>query len=298
MVENIRVAFSAHLAGLSWMSPETKAKARAKLAALRIGLGYPETWTDYAKLVVVRGDAFGNLRRAEAFAYHRELAKLSRPADPDEWAGGLYPQMVGAVLNISPNSMDFAAGLLQPPYFDAAGDSAANYGSAGAGIAHEIGHSFDEVGNLYDAPGRLVRWWTSDDLKRYVIAFAPLATQLDACCPAPDACTHGKQVLGESAADLAGLAVAHDAYLRSLHGRPDMVRNGLTGDQRFFIAFAQRWRRLQTDTALRRRIATDTHAPPECRSNLVRNVAAWASAFAVKPGDKLYLEPGARIMLW
>jgi predicted metalloendopeptidase len=298
MVENIRVAFRAHLADLSWMSPETKVKAQAKLAALRIGLGYPETWTDYAKLVVIRGNAFGNFRRAEAFAYHRELAKLSRPVDPDEWAGGLTPQMVGAVLNISPNSMDFAAGLLQPPYFDAAGDSAANYGSAGAGIAHEIGHSFDEVGNLYDAQGRLVRWWTKDDLARYALASAPLATQLDACCPAPEACTHGKQVLGESAADLAGLAVAHDAYRRSLHGRPDRVKNGLTGDQRFYIAFAQRWRRLQTDAASRKRIATDTHAPPECRSNLVRNVAAWARAFAVKPGDTLYLEPGARIMLW
>lgn len=298
MAENIRTAFHARLAHSGWMAPETKAKALAKLAALRIGLGYPETWIDYAPLAVVRGDAFGNLERVEAFAYRRAVAKLGRPVDPDEWAVQLHPQMVGAVLNISPNSMDFAAGLLQPPYFDPAGDAAANYGSAGAGLAHEITHSFDELGNQYDAQGRLVRWWASGDLARFQAASAPLAVQLDTCCPAPDACVHGKQVLAESAADLAGLAATHDAYLLSLHGRTDIVKNGLTGEQRFFIAFAQRWRRLQTDAALRRQIETDTHAPPACRSDLVRNSAAWARAFDVKPGDRLYFAPGARTGVW
>jgi endothelin-converting enzyme/putative endopeptidase len=298
MVANIRTAFRARIAGLTWMAPETKAKALAKLAALRVGLGYPESWVDYTSLAIVRGDAFGNLRRAEAFAYARETAKLSRRVDPDEWAGGLYPQAVGAVLNISPNTMDFAAGLLQPPYFDPDGDAAANYGSAGAGIAHEISHSFDEVANLYDAQGRLGLWWSKDDLAHYHAAAAPLAAQLDMCCPAPDACAQGKQIVSESSADLAGLLAAHDAYLLSLHGKNDVVKDGLTGEQRFFIAFAQRWRRLQTDAALQHQIATDSHAPPACRADLVRNAGAWARAFSVKPGDKLYLKPEERFRLW
>lgn len=298
MVENIRTAFRTRIASLTWMSPETRASALAKLAALRVGLGYPESWIDYSDLAIVRGDAFGNERRAEAFAYRRELEKLNRPVDRDEWAGQLHPQMVGAILNISPNSMQFAAGLLQPPYFDVAGDAASNYGSAGAGIAHEISHSFDGVGNLYDAQGRLAPWWTADDLARYQAASAPLAAQLDTCCPTPDTCANGAQVLGESVSDLAGLAIAHDAYLLSLQGRRDVVRNGLTGEQRFFLAFAQRWRRLQTDAALRQQIATDNHAPPMCRSNLVRNVDEWVRAFRVRPGDRLYVEPEARISMW
>lgn len=298
MADNIRIAFRARIANLSWMSPETRAMALAKLEALRVGLGYPESWVDYSDLAIVRGDAFGNLQRAEAFAYRREVAKLSRPVDPDEWAGGLHPQMVSAILNISPNSMQFAAGLLQPPYFDAAGDAASNYGSAGAGIAHEISHSFDGVGNLYDDQGRLAPWWTADDLARYQAATAPLAAQLEICCPAPAACAHGAQVLGESVSDLAGLTIAHDAYLLSLHGRRDRVRNGLTGEQRFFIAFAQRWRRLQTDASLRQQIETDNHAPPTCRSNFVRNVDAWTRAFNVRPADALYLAPEARIHIW
>jgi endothelin-converting enzyme/putative endopeptidase len=298
MVENIRAAFRARIARLDWLSPETRASALAKLAALRVGLGYPESWIDYSDLRIVRDDAFGNLQRVEAFTYRRELAKLNHPVDPDEWAGQLHPQMVGAILNISPNSMQFAAGLLQPPYFDPNGDHAANYGSAGAGIAHEISHSFDSVANLYDARGRLAPWWSDDDRARYSAATAPLAAQLDNCCPAPDACTNGAQVLGESVADLAGLTIAHDAYLLSLHGQRDIILNGLTGEQRFFIAFAQRWRRQQTDAALRAQLATDNHAPPMCRSNLVRNLDAWARAFNVAPRDALYVEPRSRPRIW
>lgn len=298
MVANIRTAFRAHLAGLRWMSPATKAKAIAKLSALTIGLGYPETWVDYSHLAVARDDAFGNFERAEAFAYSREIAKLGRPIDPQEWAAQLHPQMVGAILNISPNTMEFAAGLLQPPYFDPTGDAASNYGSAGAGIAHEVTHSFDELGNQYDAHGRLAPWWSKQDLARYHRVADRLAAQLDAYCLKPDQCVHGKQVLAESAADLAGLSVAYDAYRLSLHGRRDVVRNGLTGDQRFFVAFAQRWRRLQTDAALRRQIAADTHAPPAYRSDIVRNLPEWIAAFGVKPGDRLYLKPEDRVRIW
>ena len=298
MVENIRAAFRAHLARLTWMSPATRAKAEAKLATLRIGLGYPAAWIDYAPLVVTHGDAIGNLRRVEAFAYRRDIAKLTRPVDPDEWPAQFHPQMVGAILNISPNTMQFAAGLLQPPYFDPAGDAAANYGSAGAGIAHEITHSFDELGNQYDARGNLVRWWAKADVARYQAVSAPLAAQLDGCSPGPGLRVNGEQVLAESAADLAGLSVAYDAYHRSLHGRPDIVRNGLSGDQRFFIAFARRWRVVQTDAALRRQIATDSHAPGMCRAGLVRNMAAWTRAFGVGPNDRLFLKPDARARIW
>lgn len=298
MVANIRTAFRARLAGTTWMSPATRSKALTKLAALRIGLGFPLTWTDYAALAVTRGDAFGNLKRAEAFAYAREIAKLRRAVDGDEWPGQLHPQTVGAILNLSPNSMQFAAGLLQPPYFDPDGDAAANYGSAGAGLAHEISHSFDVVGNIYDAQGRLGRWWTPGDLAAYRAAAAALAGQLDACAAAPGLNARGANVVGESIADLGGLAVAYDAYRLSLRGRPDRVLNGLTGDQRFFVAFAQRWRRLQTDAALRAQVEADNHAPPPCRSGLVRNVGPWARAFGVRPGDGLFLRPGERIGVW
>jgi putative endopeptidase len=298
MVGNIRAAFRARLTKSTWMSPSTRSKALAKLAALRIGLGYPQSWTDYSGLAVVRGDAFGNIRRAERFAYARELAKLARPVDPDEWPNQLHPQAVSAILGLSPNSMQFAAGLLQPPYFDPDGDAASNYGSAGAGIAHEISHSFDEIGNLYDAQGRLGLWWTKGDVARYRAITNPLVAQLDACSPLPGLFLRGKQVLAESASDLGGMMVAYDAYRLSLGGRSDTVENGLTGDQRFFIAFARRWRRQQTDVALRAQVKSDNHAAPQCRSNLVRNMDAWSRAFDVKSGDALYLAPEARIRIW
>lgn len=291
MVVNIRAAFRDHIANLSWLAPETRAGALDKLTALQVGIGYSDRWIDYRGYAVARDDAFGNQQRGEAFEYHRQLARLRRPVDIREWTNGLTPQTVGAILDISPNSMEFAAGLLQPPYFDPDGDLASNYGSAGAGIAHEISHSFDEVGNQYDAQGRLAPWWSAADTAHYQAALAPLAAQLDAC-------GHGKKIVGESDADLAGLLMAHDAYLRALRGKPDRVRNGLTGEQRFFIAFAQRWRRLQTDVSLHHQIDTDIHAPPACRGNLVRNVDAWDQAFGIKPGDKLYLEPAARFRIW
>ena len=299
MVEAIRTAYRARLASLTWMSPQTRVKAQAKLAALQVGLGYPDSWIDYSGLAVVRGDAVGNLRRADAFTWRRELAKLRQPVDPAEWPEPLLqPQMVGALINFTPNALQFAAGLLQPPYFDFAGDAAANYGSAGAGIGHEITHSFDELGNLYDAQGLLVRWWTPADLTRFQAATAPMTAQLDAYCPKPGLCVKGKQVLRESTDDLAGLTVAHDAYVLSLNGKPDVVKDGLTGDQRFFLAFARRWRRQQGDAALIKQLATDTHAPGEVRSDTVRNLEDWYRAFDVQPGDKLYLKPQARVRIW
>ena len=296
MVANLITAYRGRIANLTWMSPQTKEKALAKLAALRIGVGYPDQWIDYAALDVVRGDAFGNMHRAEGFQRLRNLAKLRQPADPDEWR--IDPQVVGAVILFSPNTETFSAGILQPPYFDSQGDAASNYGSAGAGIAHEISHSFDELGNIYDAQGRLGMWWTPEDVAEYRAAAAKLVAQFNGYCPLSDLCVNGKQVLSENIADLAGLLVAHDAYILSLKGKTDIVIGGLTGEQRFFLAFAQRWRKAQSETALRRQTATDTHSPGEYRSDTVRNVDAWYKAYDISPRDKLYLKPEDRIGIW
>ena len=296
MVENLRAAYRVRIANLAWMSPATRDKATAKLAALQVGLGYPDHWTDYAPLVVSRGDAYGNARRIERFTYRLSLAKLSRPLDPAEWA--IAPHLVGAVILFSPNTIDFGAGVLQPPYFDPAGDAAANYGSAGAGIAHEISHSFDELGNQYDDKGRLVSWQTAEDLARYDAASTRLVAQFNAYCPHPDLCVNGAQTRGENIADLTGLMVAHDAYLASLNGAADVVKAGMTGEQRFFLAYAQRWRRAQSEAALRRQIATDIHAPGAYRSDTVRNLDAWYQAYGVAAGDRLYLSPEARARVW
>jgi predicted metalloendopeptidase len=296
MVRNLVTAYRARIANLTWMSPQTKEKALAKLAALTIGVGYPDRWIDYSTLDVVRGDAFGNMRRAEAFNRLRSLTQLTQPSDPAEWR--IDPQIVGAVIMFTPNSEFFSAGILQPPYFDPAGDAASNYGSAGAGIAHEITHSFDELGNIYDAQGRLGHWWTDKDLSRYRAAAAKLVTQFDGYCPLSDLCVNGKQVVTENIADLAGLRVAHDAYVLSLKGKADVTINGLSGEQRFFLAFSQRWRKLQSEAALRRQIESDTHAPGEYRSDTVRNVEAWYKAYKVVPGDKLYVKPEDRAGIW
>jgi predicted metalloendopeptidase len=296
MVRNLLTAYQAHISNLSWMSPQTKEKALAKLAALEIGVGFPDSWTDYSTLNIVRGDALGNMRRAEAFYRRRDLARLRQPVDPVEWP--LDVQVPGAVIMFSPNAEYFSAGILQPPYFDFAGDSASNYGSAGAGMAHEISHSFDELGNIYDARGRLGNWWTGEDRAKFHQEAARLAMQLNAYCPQRDLCVNGKQVLNESVADLAGLLVAHDAYVLSLKGKPDGVIGGLSGEQRFFLAFAQRWRKIQSEAGLRNQITTDTHPPGEYRSDTVRNVDGWYKAFNVVPGDRLYIRPEDRVRIW
>jgi putative endopeptidase len=296
MVSDLIAAYRGRIANLTWMSPQTKEKALAKLAAFTIGVGYPDTWIDYSTLDVVRGDAVGNMRRAEAFNRLRNLAQLKEPADPAEWR--IDAQIPGAIIMFTPNSEFFSAGILQPPYFDSQGDTASNYGSAGAGMAHEISHSFDELGNIYDAQGRLGLWWTPEDQARYHAAAAKLVAQFDGYCPLSDLCVNGKQVLSENIADTAGLQVAHDAYILSLKGKNDVVINGLTGEQRFFLAFAQRWRKIQSEAALRNQIKTDTHSPGEYRSDTVRNIEAWYKAYKVMPGDKLYVKPEDRVGIW
>ncbi|HET9699023.1 MAG TPA: M13 family metallopeptidase, partial [Terriglobales bacterium] len=296
MVRDLITAYRTRISNLTWMSAETKQKALAKLAALTVGVGYPDKWIDYSTLKIVRGDAFGNMRRAEAFNRSQNLAKLRQSPDPAEWT--IDPQIVGAIIMFSPNSEFFSAGILQEPYFDPEGDTASNYGSAGAGMAHEISHSFDELGNIYDAQGRLGKWWSTEDLAQYHAAAAKLAAQFDGYCPFSDLCINGKQVLSESIADLAGLLVAHDAYILAVKGKPDVVIAGLSGEQRFFLAFSQRWRKIQSESALRNQVKTDTHPPGEYRSDIVRNVDAWYKAFNVQPGDKLYLAPNDRVRIW
>jgi predicted metalloendopeptidase len=289
-------AYRARISGLTWMSGQTKETALAKLAALQVIVGYPDTWADYSTLTIVRSDAFGNMRRAEGFLRSRNLKKLKQPVDPIEWP--INPQVPGAVIMFSPNAEFFSAGILQPPYFDSEGDSASNYGSAGAGMAHEITHSFDELGNIYDARGRLGSWWSGEDRATYHAAAAKLVEQVNGYCPLQDLCVDGKQVLNENIADLAGLLVAHDAYILSLRGKDDTVIGGLSGEQRFFLAFAQRWRKTQSEAALRGQIATDTHAPGQYRSNTVRNLDGWYKAYGIESGDKLYLTPEKRARIW
>jgi putative endopeptidase len=296
MVRDLLAAYRGRIPNLTWMSPETKQKALAKLAALQVIVGYPDEWIDYSSLEIVRGDALGNIRRAGAFNRSRDISRLRQPVNPIDWP--INPQQPGAVIMFSPNAEFFTAGILQPPYFDPDGDTASNYGSAGAAMAHEISHSFDELGNIYDAQGRLGDWWTADDRAKYHDAASKLAAQFDAYCPFADLCLKGKQVLTENIADLTGLEVAHDAYVLSLKDKPDSVIDGLSGEQRFFLAFAQRWRKIQSEAALRHQIQTDTHSPGEYRSDTVRNVDAWYDAFKVASSDKLYIKTSDRVRIW
>ena len=289
-------AYHTRIANISWMSPATKEKALAKLATLRVGVGYPDKWIDYSGVDVVRGDALGNQERAEVFNYKRNLAKLGKAPDHGEWV--MTPQTVNAVNLPMANALNFPAAILQAPYFDPAADAAYNYGAIGATIGHEISHSFDDQGAQFDAQGRLLNWWTPEDLAHFQGAGAALAKQYSAYCPFPDVCLNGVQVLSENIADVAGLSAAHDAYVLSLNGKPDPVVRGLTGDQRFFLSFAQSWRQKDREESLRQQVLTDGHSPDEYRADTARNLDAWYSAFKVEPGQKLYLAPADRVQVW
>jgi predicted metalloendopeptidase len=296
MVEDLVKAFGKRIDALSWMSPETRAKAKEKLVTLKVGVGYPDHWEDYSGLEIVKGDALGNQQRAELFEYRHQLAKLHQPVDRGEW--WMTPQTVNAVNLPLQNALNFPAAILQPPYFDANADAAHNYGSMGAIIGHEISHSFDDQGSLFDASGRLVNWWTKEDFDHFSAAGQALAAQFDAYKPFPDLAVNGHQTLSENIADLGGLLAAYDAYRLSLQGKPDVVKDGFTGDQRFFISFAQSWRAKVRDAELRRRIAIDGHAPDQYRAKAVRNLDAWYEAFSPQPSQKLFLEPKDRVRIW
>jgi putative endopeptidase len=296
MVHDLLTAFGARIDALAWMSPATKAKAKAKLAVLKVGIGYPDRWPDYAGLRVVPGDAFGNAERAQRFELQRSLARLSQPVDRGRWM--MTPQTVNAVNLPALNALNFPAAILQPPFFDPARPAAVNYGAIGSVIGHEISHSFDDQGAQFDATGRLRNWWTPADLQHFHAAAARLVKQYDAYRPFPDLAVNGTQTLSENIADVAGVAAAHDAWKLSLHGRPAPASEGFTGDQQFFLAFAQNWRRKSREEALRQQILTDGHAPAQYRADTVRNIDAWYAAFGVQPGQKLALAPPDRVRIW
>ncbi len=296
MVANIVVAFGQRIDHLDWMAPETKAKAKAKLATLKVGVGYPDRWRNYSGLKVVAGDALGNAERAELFELQRNLRKLGQPIDRTEWV--MTSQTVNAVNLPVMNALNFPAAILQPPYFDAHRPLAMDYGAIGAVIGHEISHSFDNEGALFDASGKLNNWWTPEDFKHFQASATQLIQQYDGYHPFADIAINGKQTLGENIADVAGLAAALDAYHLSLHSKAAPRVQGFTGDQQFFLSFGQSWREKSLEPSLRQQVLTDGHAPAEYRTFTVRNQDAWYAAFQVRPGQILYLAPRERVKVW
>jgi predicted metalloendopeptidase len=296
IVARIQAAFGRRIDALPWMAASTKAKAKAKLAVLKVGVGYPDRWRDYGPLAIVRGDALGNAQRVELFEYREALARRGRPVDRSEWV--MTPQTVNAVNLPALNAMNFPAAILEPPFFDPARPLAMDYGAIGATIGHEISHSFDDQGAQFDDTGRLRNWWTKEDLEHFHGSAAKLVKQYDAYRPFSDVAVNGTLTLSENIADVAGLAAAYDAYQASLQGRPAPVVAGLTGDQQFFLSYAQSWRTKMREALLRQRIVGDSHAPDEYRADAVRNLDAWYAAFGVKPGQALYLAPGERVRVW
>jgi predicted metalloendopeptidase len=296
MVHHLIAAFAIRIDALEWMAPETKVEAKAKLAALKVGIGYPDRWRDYSGLKVVPGDAYGNQQRAEMFEYRRNLNKLGTPVDRSEWC--MTPQLVNAVNLPAMNALNFPAAVLQPPYFDATRPAAMNYGAIGATIGHEISHSFDDQGALFDASGRLRNWWTPQDFAHFKASAAQLVAQFDAYRPFPDLAVNGKQTLSENIADLAGLGAAYSAYRAALGDAPGPSLDGFSADQQFFLSFAQSWRAKYREPTLRQIIITDGHSPDQYRAATVRNLDPWYSAFDVKPGEGLYLAPAERVRMW
>ncbi|MCD9085743.1 M13 family metallopeptidase [Stenotrophomonas sp. SY1] len=296
MAKNIIAAFAKRIDALEWMSPETKAHAKAKIAGLKVDMGYPSKWRDYSALEIKRDDALGNAQRAAAFEYQRNVAKLGQPVDHSEWA--MLPQTINAMNVPLENRLVFPAAILQPPFFDGAADDAINYGAIGAVIGHEISHGFDNAGALFDETGKLHNWWTAEDLKQFNAAGDALAAQFNSYEPFPGVHVNGRLTLGENIADVAGLATAYDAYRLSLQGKQEQTLEGFTPDQRFFLGFAQAWRSKAREQALRNSLLTNVHAPGQFRTLTVRNLDAWYPAFEVKDGQKLYLAPEKRVKVW
>ena len=296
LVKNVLAAMGRRIDGLTWMQPETKAKARTKLANFTTKIGYPDRWKDYSKLKIVRGDLFGNDLRANQWGFDDNISKLGGPIRRWEW--GMLPQTVNAYANFGMNEIVFPAAILQPPFFDPKADPAINYGGIGAVIGHEISHHFDDQGAKYDENGKLSDWWTESDVKAFEAAGKKLIAQYDAYKIFPDASVKGEFTLGENIGDLAGLTIAYDAYRASLNGKEPPVIDGMTGDQRFFLGWAQVWRRNYREANLRQRLITDPHSPSAQRAWVVRNLDKWYDAFQPKADGKLYLKPEERVRIW
>ncbi|MGZ6014148.1 MAG: M13 family metallopeptidase [Phenylobacterium sp.] len=296
MVGDLIAAFRVRIEKLDWMAPATKAEAMRKLSTLKVGVGYPDHWIDYSSLKVLPGDALGNAQRAELFEYRRNLAKFGRAVDRGEWA--MTPQEVNAVNLPVRNALNFPAAILQAPYFDVRNPIAMNLGGTGATIGHEISHSFDDQGAMFNADGQLKNWWTPSDLAHFQASGKALAKQFDQYHAFPDLPLKGEQELSENIADIAGLNAAYDAYRIAYGGKEGPSQQGFTGDQQFFIAFAQSWRAKFREALIRQIVVTDGHALDEFRADTVRNMDAWYPALNVKPGEKLYLAPADRVRIW
>jgi len=296
MVDRIKAAFAKRVQTIAWMAPSTEQEALKKVETIVVGVGYPDSWRDYSSLTISPTDPYANQKAVSLLEYRHQLSKIGKPLDRAEW--WMPPQLVNAVNLPVQNALNFPAAILVKPYFDPNADAACNYGGIGATIGHEISHSFDNNGALFDSTGRLRNWWTPEDFKHFEQAGEALAKQYDAYEALPGLHLNGKLTLGENIADVAGLAAAYDAYKASLNGKPAPVLHGMTGDQRFFVAYAQSWLMKMREETLRQRVATDGHAPDSFRNLTVRNIDAWYPAFNVQPGQKLYLAPDKRVKVW
>ncbi|WP_439471283.1 M13 family metallopeptidase [Brevundimonas sp.] len=297
LVANLRAAMTERLQHLDWMSDATRQQALYKMSRFGVKIGYPDQWRSYDGLRLVPGDLYGNVERSSAFEWQWSLGKLTRPVDPLEW--GMTPQTVNAYYNPPRNEIVFPAAILQPPFFDPNADPAVNYGGIGAVIGHEITHGFDDQGRKVDGDGVLRDWWTAEDAAKFEARAAVLGAQYSALAPLVGSNVNGDLTMGENIADLGGLLLALDAYHRSLNGQPAPVINGLTGDQRVFLGWAQVWRENIRDDALRQQVTIDPHAPAQYRAAVPpRNIDAWYAAFGVQPGDEQYLAPEARARIW
>jgi putative endopeptidase len=297
LVDELKTALKARIEHLTWMTPETKAKALEKLALIGVKVGYPNKWRDYSKLKIEPDDLLGNVRRASAFRWARQVDKLDKPVDPEEW--GMSPQTVNAYYTSTRNEIVFPAGILQPPFFDPNADMAINYGGIGGVIGHELTHGFDDQGRKSDGHGVLTDWWQAADVAKFQAQAEKFGAQYETYSVAPGVNVKGAQTMGENIADLGGLLLALDGYRDSLHGKPAPVLDGFTGEQRVFLGWAQVWRSKSRLDALKQQVATDPHSPVRFRvDGPMRNVDAWYEAFGVKPGDKLYLPPEERVRIW
>jgi len=297
LVHELIVALGQRVDRLDWMSAETKAKAHAKLAQLTVKIGYPSKWRDYSILQVSDTNMAADAEAFNRFEWMREVRRLNKPVDRTEW--GMTPQTVNAYYNPTANEIVFPAAILAAPYFDPGADAAANYGGIGGVIGHEMTHGFDDEGRKYDGTGALTEWWTKSDSEKFDAQAKRLNAQYDTYEPFPGVHVKGDQTTGENIADLGGLLIALDAYHNSLHGQPAPVIDGLTGDQRFFLAYAQSWREKRREEFQRQLIVMDVHSPEKFRVNgVVRNMDAWYPLFDVKPGDKLYVAPADRVKIW
>ncbi len=297
LVDNLLKAYAESIKKLDWMSPETKKQALEKVRKFNPKIGYPNKWRDYSSLKIAKNDLYGNMQRATQFEYQRDLDKLGKPVDKDEW--GMSPQTVNAYYNPSLNEIVFPAAILQPPFFNLEADDAVNYGGIGAVIGHEIGHGFDDQGATFDGDGVMRDWWTAKDLESFQKRTAALVEQYNNFKVLDDLNVNGQFTLGENIGDLGGLSIAFKAYKMSLNGKPSPVLDGFTGEQRVFLGWGQVWLNKDREAALRNQVASDSHSPSKFRINgTIRNIPEFYEAFNVKPGDSLYIAPEKRVKIW